>query len=327
MKVAILTEGLVNTGYGHITRCLSIYQAFDEQGIKPEFIINLDESGKKFLEGITINIFDWCVEKHKLMNLINDMDIVIIDSYKAPLDIYAQISDKVRTAVYLDDYLRINYPKGVIVNGTIDAESIQYRRERNYAYLLGTNYIPLRKEFWDIKKKNSKEKIKNILITIGGSDIKGITFLILDEMLKEFPNINYHVVLNNNHIGKSDYDNYRVKFYYTLSAQQMLILMLNCDFAISSAGQTSYELNRACLPCVLIGVIENQKYNLMGWKKLGYITEELWEEDENLGEKITNEINNYNGSTNQKNILNKFIVDGQGARRVVKFLTKMQSNG
>ena len=40
MKVFIITEGGKNIGFGHITRCLSLYQAFEEKGILPKFIIN-----------------------------------------------------------------------------------------------------------------------------------------------------------------------------------------------------------------------------------------------------------------------------------------------
>ena len=38
-KVFILTEGGENKGFGHITRCTSLYQAFEEKGIIPEFIV------------------------------------------------------------------------------------------------------------------------------------------------------------------------------------------------------------------------------------------------------------------------------------------------
>jgi hypothetical protein len=44
MDVLILTEGGKNTGFGHIIRCISIYQAFEECGINPVLIINGDES-------------------------------------------------------------------------------------------------------------------------------------------------------------------------------------------------------------------------------------------------------------------------------------------
>ena len=51
MKVYILTEGGYDIGIGHVTRCLSLYQAFEVKGIKPFFIINGDETVKDLLNG------------------------------------------------------------------------------------------------------------------------------------------------------------------------------------------------------------------------------------------------------------------------------------
>ena len=44
MKVFIITEGGKDIGFGHITQCLSLYQAFKEKGILPKFIINGDNN-------------------------------------------------------------------------------------------------------------------------------------------------------------------------------------------------------------------------------------------------------------------------------------------
>ena len=52
MKVFIITEGSKNTGFGHITRCLSLYQAFKKRGILPTFIINGDNSFKYLLDNL-----------------------------------------------------------------------------------------------------------------------------------------------------------------------------------------------------------------------------------------------------------------------------------
>ena len=43
MKVCILTEGSAKLGFGHISRCISLYQAFEEKKIIPCLIINGDE--------------------------------------------------------------------------------------------------------------------------------------------------------------------------------------------------------------------------------------------------------------------------------------------
>ena len=42
--VLILTEGGKDLGFGHITRCMAIYQAIEEIANSPEFIVNGDET-------------------------------------------------------------------------------------------------------------------------------------------------------------------------------------------------------------------------------------------------------------------------------------------
>jgi UDP-2,4-diacetamido-2,4,6-trideoxy-beta-L-altropyranose hydrolase len=49
MKIFIVTEGGKGIGFGHITRCTSIYQAFEQKGLIPEFVINGDNSVKDLL--------------------------------------------------------------------------------------------------------------------------------------------------------------------------------------------------------------------------------------------------------------------------------------
>jgi len=51
MKVFIVTEGGKNIGFGHITRCISIYQALEKRGILPEFIVNSKDNVKNTSRG------------------------------------------------------------------------------------------------------------------------------------------------------------------------------------------------------------------------------------------------------------------------------------
>lgn len=52
MKVFIITEGGKNIGFGHITRCLSLYQAFKEKEIIPELILNSDDNIEYLLDNL-----------------------------------------------------------------------------------------------------------------------------------------------------------------------------------------------------------------------------------------------------------------------------------
>ena len=314
MKVAIITEGNNKTGYGHLTRCLSIYQAFEEKGIIPYYIANCGDDKKTILPEVILCQLDWINKSKKLMNIINGFDIAIIDSYLAPLKTYEKIQYAVEKSVYIDDYIRLNYPPGIIVNGTIGAENLPYNKDNKHQYLLGINYMPLRKEFWDIDIPNrNQNEIKNILITFGGQDIRNLTSKVVNYLINEFPHFNYHVVVGNkNYINKNKSKN--IDYYYTLNANEMLRVMLKCDIAISAAGQTTYELARTGLKTIAIGVADNQKYNLAGWIDKRFLKEEIWYNDERILIKINNQIKNIN------NRGNKIFYDGQGSRRIVKFV-------
>jgi len=109
MKVFIITEGGKDIGFGHITRCLSLYQAFEERGIKPKFIVNADNNVEYLLKQVNYQIFNWLDEKSKLFEMLKDADIAVIDSYLADISLYNKIANLVKISVYIDDNKRLDY--------------------------------------------------------------------------------------------------------------------------------------------------------------------------------------------------------------------------
>jgi len=309
MRVAIITEGIYGTGYGHLTRCLSISQAFEEKGIVPLFIANCDEEGKKFIPNVNLLQINWQKNIAELLRHIQGFDIAIVDSYLAPIEIYEQIYESVKKAVYLDDYIRLDYPPGIIVNGTINADSLPYKKNKIHEFLLGVDYIPLRKEYWDTETpERKKSDVKNVLITFGAQDFRNLTTKVLSFLDKKFPSLNYHVVVSEFFEPKLNKDN--IFYYHTLSAEEMLQVMFNTDVAITAAGQTTYELTRLGIPMIAIGVAENQKNNINGWLKNNIIKDELWFDDYLLLDKLAENIFMiYNNFPN-------CVINGQGARRI-----------
>mgnify|MGYP001608926932 FL=1 len=153
MKVKIVTEGGNNIGFGHITRCSALYEAFEEKEIPIQMFINGDSSIESLLNGKKYHIFNWLEQKKQFYKKFKSSDIVIIDSYLADYDFYKYISDFTKFSAYFDDYGRINYPKGTIINGAIFSEEIYDSLDEQHHYLLGSNFIPLRKVFWDVPEK------------------------------------------------------------------------------------------------------------------------------------------------------------------------------
>ena len=276
MNVFIITEGNAQTGYGHLTRCLAVYQGFEEQNIIPTLIANCDENGKKVLGNISLQAFDWIENRDKLVEMISGADIAIIDSYLANLPLYVSIYKSVKKTVYFDDTLRLDYPPGTIINGAVNAEFLPYAMDDQHSYLLGLDYTPMRRAFWDIPQGVAKNEFQNVLITMGGNDSSGTTFQILDVLCSEYPLLKYHVVLGYSNFEEKEELYHKVdniKFYHSLDAESMRDLMLNCDVAISAAGQTTYEIVRTGLKPIFIQIADNQYLNMQGWYEKGFIRE------------------------------------------------------
>jgi len=321
-KVFILTEGGENIGFGHITRCTALYQAFEEKGIIPKFIVNGDDSVIDLLVGKNYEIFDWINEKKRLLEIIKNVDIAIIDSYLTDIDIYETISECVKISVYLDDNKRLNYPKGVVVNGAIYAEELNYPVKKGVTYLLGSKYMPLRKEFWNVPEKEIKENIESVMITFGGDDIRNITPKILCILKQDFPELIKNVVIGKGFKNVREIEELKddkTNLIYYPDAEDMKNIMLESDIAISAAGQTLYELARVGTPTVAIAIAKNQFDNVKGWVKTGFMEYAGWWSDKHVFNNIYNcleKIASFQSrkEKNQKGILH---IDGKGSKKIV----------
>lgn len=324
MKVSIITEGFENTGHGHITRCLALYQAFAERNIFPTIYVNGDKHAQSLLINCRYEIIDWLTHPAKLITHINNSDIVIVDSYLAGKEYYNNFIKLSRQSLFIDDNLRIDYPDGIILNGTINAETFPYKKTDN-DFLLGSKYIPIRKEFWDVPARKINKDISNVLITFGGQDIRNITPSILQSLNENYPNICKHVVIGGGFKCQDKIEklkNDKVEFHYTPDAAKMKELMLNSDVTITAAGQTLYELAVTGTPTIAINVAENQTNNMREWKKQGFLLDIIIHSDRFYLRKMSDNLKKLENSSIRKKLskIGRDSVDGQGPRRIVSYL-------
>jgi UDP-2,4-diacetamido-2,4,6-trideoxy-beta-L-altropyranose hydrolase len=325
VKVCILTEGGEDIGFGHITRCTAIYEALQEREIQPTFIINGDTSARQQLKdsGIDSIGFDWLNDTEKLFSLVEDADIVFVDSYLAGYDLYEKISDIVGMGVYFDDNIRVNYPKGFVVNGAIFAEQAPYPKRKGAAYLLGAQYVPLRKEFWDVPVKSIRNSIESVMITFGGTDIRNLTPKILKLLVDTYPELVKKVIIGKGFRNITEIEALKdrsAELIYYPDAAEMKKIMLESDIAISAGGQTLYELARVGVPTIAVTAADNQSVNICGLQEAGFAE---YAGDGTNGE-LLEEINRKikllrDGNVRQcKSKTGRKIIDGAGSSRIVK---------
>jgi len=325
MKVFIITEGGKNIGFGHITRCLSLYQAFEEKEIIPEFLLNSDDNIEYLLKGIKYQKSNWIEKRAKLFELIKGADIAIIDSYLADSSFYIQISNLVKIPVYIDDNKRLDYPDGVVLNGNIHAETLNYPKKNGVTYLLGTKYTPLRKEFWEVPEKKMKEKIESIMVTFGGDDAKNITSKIMNLLNKEYQDLRKNIIIgkvfhNIEEIKKEIDEN--TNLIYCSDAGRIKEIMLESDIAISAGGQTLYELARVGVPTIGVCVADNQLGIIKEWGEIGFLEYAGWYNKNSIItsiDKLLKHLENIEIRKSKSKAGRKF-VNGKGSLNIVEIL-------
>ena len=320
MEVVILTEGGKDYGYGHVARCSSIYQAFEHYDISPKFVVNGDESIKSIVPDIDVEIANWLNNSFKA-------DIVVVDSYLADLIFYNEISKNSLLGVYLDDNNRFDYPKGIVVNGTLDSSDMEYSEREDITYLVGNDFIPLRKEFWNIQKLKIDDSIENVLITMGGSDLRNLTPKILELLNINFPEVHKKVIITDSFKNTQEIESLKnecVEIICSPDSDEIIDAMGSVDLAISASGQTLYELACIGVPTIAIGVVDNQKNNIKNWINQGFVEYAGCWSDDGLLDNILDMIN-YLQDKNirfDKRLLGIQAVNGRGSLNVVKNILK-----
>ncbi|MBS3972456.1 MAG: UDP-2,4-diacetamido-2,4,6-trideoxy-beta-L-altropyranose hydrolase [Erysipelotrichia bacterium] len=326
MKVKIFTEGGKDIGLGHISRCSSLYNEIINRGVLVDFIVYGDIADLGFLKGINIVNENW-LDKEYLMNTLSANDYVIVDSYKATKEIYEIISKNSKRALFIDDIGRIAYPEGIIVNPSLDSSHIDYSHSSNSILLSGPEYVILRQQFRGVKREGISNEVKRVLIMMGGTDIRGLTPLIIDNICRNILDIEFYIVTGSEDMEKiksqiSKPNN--ITFHNNLDATQMMELMISSDLAITAAGQTIYELLATQTPFIPIKVIENQENNIKSL--LEYNPEQIVLKYNGSGflSSLNNALEIYNDVEYRKNYNRKYtdLVDGYGSRRIVDYLLK-----
>ena len=111
--LVILTEGDWARGLGHLGRCLGYAQQWRRMGRQVLWIVDGDESARRFLEGEIVVWRRWQDDGH-----IPEVEgaVAIADSYGASPAALQAIAGRAAAAVYLDDLELDDYPPGLVVH-------------------------------------------------------------------------------------------------------------------------------------------------------------------------------------------------------------------
>ncbi len=197
---------------------------------------------------------------------------ILVDSYYVT-DSYLQRLKSFGSVTLMDDAGQSCFPVDCVVNYNAPARLAAYKtlyEGRNTRLLVGSRYIPLRRQFSEARKRllehQAGEKKKpegaapRVLITTGGGDVCNIGGRILTKIYR--PGLEFDLVLGrfSPHYNKMKaWEESCEGVHICCDVSDMAGLMSRADIALTAGGSTVYELAALGVPFICFSYAENQE--------------------------------------------------------------------
>ena len=282
--VALRVDGGKDIGMGHIMRTMTLASDLkkDEEVERVFYITKNKPSAVKKLKENDFEViiiekdlsYEDEIEQVKEIIKKEKVNKLITDSYEIDQNYLIEMRKVVDQLVTIHDYAPFAFPSHVVINGNAYAEDLNY--ESYYGdteFLLGTDYLLLREEFRNLPEIEVRDKVQNILVTVGGYDLRNLTPKIIEALNSiDFDEIeDKYIDKENLHIDVAigpSFDNIdqivaeveksNLDISLNFNVKKMIKLMRKSDIAISSGGSTLYELVVTKTPDLVLLQAENQ---------------------------------------------------------------------
>lgn len=269
-------DGNAYIGLGHVMRCLSLADALRKYGFKITFVLAdsfcEDIISQRGYSSVVLQTNYSLMEDelNKFVPIITNVNptFIIVDSYFVT-ELYLKTLKGLLTTVYIDDLLKFPYPVDILINYNLFSDLSDYKTlyrgvSNQPEFLLGTKYVPLRREFSNIPIKEQPEVANKVLIMTGGADSYHVSLSLFEyimhhsELWEKFyftfvigaANMDYNKIVS---LSKN-IPNVSV----LRNVQNMAQIMMQNDIAVSAAGSTLYELCACGIPTITYSLADNQ---------------------------------------------------------------------
>ncbi|MBI4378778.1 MAG: UDP-2,4-diacetamido-2,4,6-trideoxy-beta-L-altropyranose hydrolase [Nitrospinae bacterium] len=273
-RIFIVTDGGHEIGMGHVMRCLSLAKILRIEKMDVGFFIHSKRSILPVYKRIESEGFKVRYLDSGIADVLYEgkPDILFID---LPHYISRQeYGDKARELgiVYMavNDMFLNGEDADVIINPSILTPLLE--KGGRWGVYSGAEYAIINDSFYNtpFHFKERGRVVKNILITMGGSDSSHQTKRVLESLMESMKEVNIDVVLGMayNDFTQNGYNDAEVKFHY--DAKNMAELMMNADMAFIAGGITLYEAAFTGLPVIIIAQDKYQELTAREFQRRGF---------------------------------------------------------
>lgn len=280
MKVLFRADASIETGTGHVIRCVTLADALTRSGAEILFAC-------RDLPG---HLNDWLVQRgHRVLRWAADspahlstelrlaleterFDWLVVDHYALSADWERQLAGLVSYRLAIDDLANRPHDCDLLLDQNFfERAGVRYQEwvPTTCQLLTGPTYALLRPDFAKIRAeiqaaaRRESGQIRRVQIFFGGSDPTGETQLALDVLVGlGWPELQLDVI-----VGASNPHQEVIKAAceslpnaaFHCQTNRMAQLMGEADLAISAGGTATWERLCVGLPALVITVADNQE--------------------------------------------------------------------
>lgn len=330
-------------GTGHIKRCMVLAGFLRDEGYNvvfvtlntsPGMIAEINSEGFATLpqqvgfseENDILEIIGKYGAKKRLLITDGDDEVFYSSQYQKAV---------INSATYLMTITFSNYchfHSNIIHNQNPLSLEQRYSMEDYSKLLRGTEYIILKSEFSHLRNTPKKHAPPyTILLSFGGADKNNLTGLVVDELKFFSKDIRKLIIVVGSLYANLDrlkmlLLEYPIPVELHINTDRMAGLMSEADFAITSAGLTTWELSCLGVPDVVISSSERERISAEYLYKKGCIEYVSHFDDRNLKTRFQAVINELIGNQERLYKLSQKcfqLVDGLGAKRVIASINEL----
>jgi spore coat polysaccharide biosynthesis predicted glycosyltransferase SpsG len=271
IKTIIRADGSYQIGLGHVIRCLEIGRCLRERGCDVIFVTrDHPEAIAKFSEFELHTIprqADMADEFKLLGGYVNKIrpDALILDIRDTDSERLSPFYSQVPLTVHFDDLGSGSRLARIIIDSNRQSSGNGNNGQR---HLFGPGYLILRRDFKEFHRLTKKvpERVKTILVAMGGSDPAGLTEKVLSVLHgMDLPGVDIETVIGSANGRKSQIesmiDNLGVRTRLHTDIEDIAELMYRADLGVISGGITMGEMACIGTPAMVLGQVPHEVDN------------------------------------------------------------------
>lgn len=288
-RFAFRVNGNKDIGMGHVMRCLSLAPFLEEQ---PVFIINdnptvfekVKKTGYLPIPIRTLQDKDFQVMINTLNNYPRTsvkkmpsedqelevmcailkrekIDVLITDLVFASKEYFKVLKQQGIVLISLDELGESHFSSDLVFNCNSVSKTKKYLKEDCTKIYIGSEYALLRKEFSGVETRSVRDQVKRILVTCGGTDMKGLSLKILRALQPFSKDLEIVLIIGPDFKFRESLNGLLKEMqniFVKEDVKEMHLEMMQADLAIASGGTTMYELAACGTPSIILCQYEHQ---------------------------------------------------------------------